>query len=343
MEYFVALVAKAIIGGIAKSATDLAIKQVRARWLDPGQRPPPRTSDLVRQETLRVPVGPAGGTYGPRPAAFTGKRPSKILVYPTVWSDAGIGSKAPGLVHDALTEVPGLAEYAVISTALGGFEAASARLGDRPAIVVRFEANEGYLDAFAYLHALFPTTDNARAFEVKVARFGWGPHASRPYQGSFPTWQYVNLAELEYPDDQIVAAVVAWFIVNCVQLYWQFNGDPAVDLLAKFGPGTGTGTEPARPQLTTDAASDRRSRIQSEFAELRRHGFDVQKWESGFAAVQLVATRGDLEIGFMLDRNYPDSAPLVVFEKLGERAHLTIDAASWSADCRLLQIAEGLA
>ncbi|WP_406440445.1 hypothetical protein OHB00_33825 [Streptomyces sp. NBC_00631] len=342
MEYFVALVAKAIIGGIAKSATDLAIKQVRARWRDSTQRPLPGTLSRERRQTPGVPAGPAHAVHSSHAPVSVGSKPSKVLVYPTVRTETGIGSKAPGLVHDALTEVPDLVEYAVISTAMGGVEVSSARLGDRPAIVVRFEAHAGHLDAFAYLHALVPTTDNAPGFEVRIARFGWRPEASRPNQGSFATWQYVNLGELDYPDDQIVAAVVAWFVVNCVELYWQINGEH-VDLLSQFGPASRTGIESAQPQLNTGPTLDRHSRIESELAELERHGFDVKKWESEFLSVQLVATRGDLELGFMLDRDYPAKAPMVVYGSRGEWTHLTIDAASWSADCRLLQIAEGLA
>jgi hypothetical protein len=340
MEWFFALVAKAIIGTVAKRVTEMALDQVRDRRLDPAQKLRlDRLLEERRQITRGRPVAHAGAQQ-PYTPGFTATGPSKVLLYPTVSGGAGIGSDAPRLVHDALGEVPHLAEYAVVSDAPAAVEAASARLGTRPAIVLRFEVHQGCLDVFAYLHALFPTTDSAPGFELKVARFGWWPQASRPHQGSLATWEYVNLAELGYPDDQIVATVVAWFLINCVQLYWQLNGDTGVDLLASFEPGATTRAAPADP---AGPASDHSDRIASEAAELRRHGFAVQEWEAGFRTVHLVATRGAVEVGFLLDRDYPARAPVVVYGNRGENVHLTIDAASWSAGSRLLQIAEGLA
>jgi hypothetical protein len=341
MEWFVALIAKAVISSIAKNATDMAIKQVRARLQGIAQGAQPDQPSHGQQQMPRGPVVTPYRLRNSYAPAFAGRRPSKVVVYPAVSDGTGIGAGAPGLVHDALSQVPRISEYAVISSSLTGTDIASIQLRDHPAIVIRFEAHEGYLDAFAYLHRLFPTTDNASGFEVKAARFGWGPQSSRPHQGPLSNWQYVNLAELEYPDDQIVATILVWFLVNCVQVYWQINGDQVVDLISEFG--TTTATETSGHGLVADVEAEHRNRIESEYAELERHGFDVEKWDTGFLTVQLVAVRGDLEVGFVLDRHYPANAPLVVYGNGDERAHLTIDAASWSADCRLLQIVERLA
>lgn len=301
------------VSGLATRLSSVIVDHVKRRS-GPEQR-----SSLESARTR-----PASGDSASRPAYRPGI--PHVRLVPGLTHTVGLSGRTSKLVEEALRCAPGLNRYAVIA------EGSDPQGHDQPTIFVRLEAHPGYVDAFAYLRDMFPTVDSASGFEIRFARFGWDS-PSHPADGPFSMWEYVNLTEVNSPDDEIVAGVIAWFMLDCVTIYWRLAGDSHVDLVNDFAASLTSGRV---------AGNHEADRLADETQGLRNRGFLVETTQEIDSTSLVIARKGRLTVSFKLSADYPWRPPLVAYQRGGELVYLDIDAAGWSESSRLVQIAEGL-
>lgn len=307
------------------------------------------------------------GTIGRLRSMTTDSRPA-VLVSPLSLGGATTGRVA-GLIHDALRQIPDFSRYAALHTgafvsdggasrliegSTGAAEISALEFPSHPAVLVYFEADGDHLNAFAYLGSLFPTVDGLTGFPIRIACFGWDNWATvgQSGEGALPIWQYVNMRELDYPDEQIIAAIVGWFVLTCVEMYWQLRGT-AVNLRHIGGPMPGwadapvqaAGASPARPPLENPAYGTQdvfACRVEMEVMELEQRGFTVETLELDRDRVALIVSADDLGVSFVLDAGFPATPPDVFYIEDTGPEHLELDSSIWSPDRTLLDIVEVL-
>ncbi|XVQ14551.1 hypothetical protein ACQP1W_19085 [Spirillospora sp. CA-255316] len=292
------------------------------------------------------------GVIGRLAEKISDSRPA-VLVSPVSWRGLPAG-RLPGLIHEALREVAEFSQYAelhtgafvddrTISGSVGAAEICALEFPAHPAVVVWFEADGSDLSAFAHLGSLFPAVDGAAGFPIRIARFGTGPgRPTRPGGGSLPTWQHIDLSEPDQPAEKVVAAAVAWFVLTCLEFHWQLRGFAEADLRGSVLAGhaaAGAPAEAADPGAGRDDVFG--CRLEMEVRELERQGFDHETAEFDDTRVALIVSARDLELAFVLAPDYPLSPPMVFHVDGALRERMEIDAADWSAERTLLEIAEG--
>nr|BFE38836.1 hypothetical protein GCM10010200_110870 [Actinomadura rugatobispora] len=295
------------------------------------------------------------GVIGRLAEKISDGRPA-VLVAPVSWHGLPAG-RLPGLIHEALREVAGFSRYAELHTgafvgdrtirgSVGAAEISALEFPAHPAIVVWFEADGSDISAFAHLGSLFPAVDGAAGFPIRIARFGTGPgRPTRPDGGSLPTWQHIDLSEAGQPAEKVIAAAVAWFVLTCLEYHWQLRGFAGADLRGSVLAGRAPADAPADPPAG-DAEPGTGGdvfgcRLEMELRELERRGFDHETAEFGDTRVALIVSDQDLELAFVLAPDYPLSPPMVFHVAGALRERMEIDAADWSAERTLLEIAEG--
>ncbi|MFD1542611.1 hypothetical protein [Nonomuraea guangzhouensis] len=303
------------------------------------------------------------GTIGRLRSMTTDQRPA-VLVSPMSFA-GGTSGRVPGLVHDALRQIPDFSRHAALHTgafvsdsgvsrliegSTGAAEISALEFPSHPAVLVYFEADGDHLNAFAYLSSLFPTIDGQTGFPIRIACFGWDDRTTtdRPGEGALPVWQYVNMTELDYPDEQIVAGIVAWFVLTCVETYWQLRG-AAVSLRPDTagpvgGPVPGPVGAPAQAIGAQEVGAQDvfACRVEMEVMELERRGFTVETLELDRDRVALIVSTNALGVSFVLDAGFPATPPDVFFVEDTGPEHLELDASIWSPERTLLDIVEVL-
>ncbi|MCG5218234.1 hypothetical protein [Streptosporangium sp. KLBMP 9127] len=278
-----------------------------------------------------------------------------VLVSPVPAGGRYAGNAIPALVHELIWNVPDARRYVDLHTgafvsdhgvpraiggSLGAAEIGALEFSGRPAVIVYFESIGDKLVAFAYLNSLVPTADGSTGFALRVACFGRTPGlpAGLPGAGDLPTWQYVNLAALAQPDDQVIAAVVTWFVVTCLEIHWRLCGVTDIDLrsgmtISESPPGFGSRQVPR---------SVFASRMEREISQIAHAGYEVETAEFTDDRVALVIPIGDRQIAFVVTDAYPVEPPLVLTQSGRDRQRFELDGASWSPDRTLLEVLESL-
>jgi hypothetical protein len=401
---FWSLIGGALLTGLVSMIPEALTEELRTRGVLRQQREGARLSEIAdrrrhaaqlaylaekhrREELLvryrsraaRYPLGEVG-----RLRDLTGddRRPA-VLISPPVRAGDAVRRRIPGLVHDALHDVDGFVRHAALHTgafvsdggvsraiegSVGAAEISALEFAGRPAILVYFEADGDRLDAFAYLGSVFPTEDGPAGFPVRIAGFAWGGGPTTRADGSLPTWPHVNLRELDHPDEMVIAALVAAFVVSCVEAYWHMQGvrglrlrpTPAPPSLASASPAPSS-PAPSSPAPSSPAPSspaprgrsliDRVAedgsvfghRVETEALALLNLGFQpIETVEYGPDRVALIASRDDLAVSFLLDADFPASPPEVFYVDAGGREHVALDPAIWSPRHSLAEIVEAL-
>ncbi|WP_433473937.1 hypothetical protein ACQPZP_34825 [Spirillospora sp. CA-142024] len=310
--------------------------------------------ERYRYQTARYPLGEIGRL---RDLAGDDHRPA-VLVSPPVRASDTVRLRIPGLVHDALHDVNDFVRYAALHTggfvsdggvsraiegSVGAAEISALEFSGRPAILVYFEADGDRLNAFAYLGSVFPAADGPAGFPVRIASFSRGGGTTTRADGSLPVWPHVNLSELDHPDELVIAALVASFVVSCVEAFWSLQGVRDLRL----------GTIPALPSSAprrgalidrvTDTGSVFGHRVETEALALLNLGFQpIETVEYGPDQVALIASRDDLAVSFVLDPDFPASPPEVFYVDAGAREHVALDPSVWSPEHTLAEIVEAL-
>ncbi|REE96922.1 hypothetical protein [Thermomonospora umbrina] len=386
MEWFWGLIGGPLVGGLVSLLPEALLEQLRTRgalramdhearlaevaderrqaaqlaYLDEDHRRQ-QLLERYKNQNATYPLGAIGRL---RDLAAEDPRPS-VLVSPVRVADAAGRRRIPGLVHDALHDVDGLDRYAVLHTgafvsdgdatravegSVGAAEISALEFPSRPAIVVYFEADGDRLHAFAYLGSVFPSTEGRAGFTIRIASFGrGGPPTTRAEAGAaLPVWPYVNLSEVDSPDEQVIAAIVAWFVVTCVETYWHLRGITSVDLRTIPRASNGTNGSNERPAVALidrvgDAEDVFGCRLEMEALALFHLGFaPVETLEFGPDRVALIASREGLSISFLLDADFPAGPPEVFYVDAGGREHLEIDPSIWSPERTLADIVEAI-
>ncbi|GAA0937530.1 hypothetical protein GCM10009550_04360 [Actinocorallia libanotica] len=282
-----------------------------------------------------------------------------ILVSPVGGDGEFSGERIPGLVHEALRTVPGFDRYAELMT--GAFvrdadgrtrtiagrvsarEVCSLEFSRVPAIVVYFEVGGDHVNVFALLDAMFPTTRGETAFPLQIARFardgGRSPH--RAAAGDLPTWQHIDLDGVPDAADQTVAAVIAWFLLSCLDLHWRLRGTAQVNLRGSLsGLPAGalaplSGPEPDRSDVFA-------YRLERELRELAELGMTPEVTGFGDDRIALIVTTRIGEVSLIVDAAYPASPPLLIVPGPDGPVPVPVDAASWDPRRTLREIVESL-
>lgn len=387
MEWFLSLIGGSLIRGFVNLIPELIAEELRTRgvirtmnhqdrlsrvaderrhaarlaYLDEEHR---RQLLLERYKSLNAhyPLGTIGRLRSMTPDS----RPA-VLVSPMSFA-GGTSGRVAGLVHDALRQTPDFSRHAALHTgafvsdggasrliegSTGAAEISALEFPSHPAVLVYFEADGDHLNAFAYLSSLFPTVDGLTGFPIRIACFGWDDRTTigQSGEGALPIWQYVNMTELDYPDEQIVAAIVAWFVLTCVEIYWQLRG-AAVSLrpdtagpmpAAARAQAVGAQPAPPPPEASVYGAQDVFAcRVEMEVMELERRGFDVETLELDRDRVALIVSTNDLGVSFVLDAGFPATPPDVFYVEDTGPEHLELDSSIWSPERTLLDIVEVL-
>ncbi|MFG1679971.1 hypothetical protein ACGFNP_07330 [Nonomuraea sp. NPDC049269] len=303
------------------------------------------------------------GTIGRLRSMTTDQRPA-VLVSPMSFA-GGTSGRVTGLVHDALRQIPDFSRHAALHTgafvsdggvsrliegSTGAAEISALEFPSHPAVVVYFEADGDQLNAFAYLSSLFPTVDGLTGFPIRIACFGWDDRTTmgQSGEGALPIWQYINMTELDHPDEQIVAAIVAWFVLTCVETYWQLRGAVVSLRPDTAGPIGGPAPAPADAPAQAIGAQDVGAqdvfacRVEMEVMELERRGFTVDTLELDRDRVALIVSTNALGVSFVLDAGFPATPPDVFYVEDTGPEHLELDSSIWSPERTLLDIVEVL-
>ncbi|GAA3685672.1 hypothetical protein GCM10022224_058070 [Nonomuraea antimicrobica] len=288
-------------------------------------------------------------------------RPS-VLISPVPAGGRLAGNRVPGLVHEALRGVSAFAKFADLHTgsfvsdngvpraitgSVGAEEIGALEFPGQPAIILYFERDGDTLSAFAFLNSLFPTVDGSLGFSLRVASFGWdqapGARHSLPGDGDLPTWQYINLAAAPQPEDRVVAAVIAWFVLACLDSHWQARGVHDADLLGEVlqaAPDTAqtVPTPPEEPPLGEVFGY----RLETELGELIHAGYEPEVAAFTDQQVAVIVELEDSQVALIVTADYPATPPLVLVQSGAEGERLDLDESGWSPDRTLLEIVESL-
>jgi hypothetical protein len=231
---------------------------------------------------------------------------------------------------------------------VGAGEIGALEFPGRPAIIIYFEWDGEILSAFAFLNSLFPTVDGSLGFPMRVASFGWdpGPGAMSNLRGDddLPTWQYVNLATTPQSEGKVVAAVIAWFVLACLDSHWRARGVDDVDLLGEV-----FGLLPEVVQGAGERAAEEPPiggvfayRLETELCELIQAGYEPEIASFADGQVALIVDLENHQIALVMTAAYPAEPPLVLMQSGGEGERLDLDESAWSPDRTLLEIVESL-
>lgn len=369
MDWFVSLILAPVISGLAGRLPDLLGDELRTRGTIRAQEHQARLIEIAERRTVAARTAHLREAHQREvlleryrsqaahyPLGVIGRLAQKardgrpaVLISPVEWAGSP-AARLPGYVHDALREVAEFPEYADLHTGafvagrtIGGSVAAeeisALEFPGYPAILVYFEADGAHLNAFAHLGSLLPTVDGAAGFSIQVARFGLrGPRPTVVDDGGLPTWQYVNLTEVEQPAEQVVAAVVAWFVLTCLELHWKLRGFGEVDLRGSLLKGQEAAMEPL-PPTGEDVFG---CRVEMELRTLELDGFEPATTEYGEDQIALMVSDDGLQVAFVLGPDYPVSPPEVFYVSGDDQERLTIDPGCWSPERTLLELVEGL-
>ena len=114
-----------------------------------------------------------------------------------------------------------------------------------------------------------------------------------PQDTDLPTWQLIDLSGFREAREEVIAAVISWFTLSTLDMYWLLQGVPGTGLLASAfagfsGPPTEAGGQaggqqllaaqaaampPTTPAEPTDTDSPFLERLETEMAGLARAGF----------------------------------------------------------------------
>jgi hypothetical protein len=320
---------------------EVAERRAAAREREADERS--RLLERYQNQVAHYPLGAIG-----RLADKTRDGRPAVLVSPVDWGGSP-ADRLPGYVHDALREIAEFPQYAELHTgafvvgrtirgSVGAEEISALEFPGYPAIIIYFEAEGAYLNAFAYLGALLPTVDDSPGFSIQIARFGRRGRPTTAEPGDLPTWQYVNLSEVEQPAEQVVAAIVAWFVLSCLELHWHLRGLAAVDLHGRLL-GTKAGVASATAEMTGDVFA---CRLEMELRTLELEGYAPATMEYGDERMALIVADGELEIAFVLTPDYPASPPEVFYVSGSAAERVTIGPSDWSPERTLLQLVDGV-
>jgi hypothetical protein len=323
------------------------------------------------------------------PGRFRESRPSSrpvVLVSPFTgdliprWEHGGPG--VDELTYDRLRDAAEISRYAELLT--GAFirdgdrqrtirglsdarEIASVEFVARPAILIYFERHADGMTAFAYLARMFATTNGDYGFPLRIAKFTTtgGPTQrpiATPQDTDLPTWQLIDISGFRDVREEVIAAVISWFTLSTLDMYWLLQGVPGTGLLASaFADFSGSPTQaggqtgqqllavqaaaqpPIVPAEPTDTDSPFLERLETEMAGLARAGFTFgEVLELSEDQIALVVSRDGLDIAFALGVDYPAKPPLVLTFGAQGRECFDIDESGWTPERRLLEIAETL-
>ncbi|MFJ1456124.1 ubiquitin-conjugating enzyme E2 variant [Nocardia sp. N2S4-5] len=385
MEWFWALIAGPALKTVLGALPNLLGEQLRQRGVIREARERGRLSELAeerrnaaqlayseqrhrrellltkyRTRTASYPLGTIGRLHDV--TAADDIRPA-VLVSPV----RGAAATVRPLIHRALHDIGEFADFAQLHT--GGFvsdlgitriidgsveasEIAVLEFPGHPSILLYFEESAGRVDAFAHLGSLFPLTDGRTGFSLRIASFGSGGGVTAPGDGALPTWRYVNLGEIDYPPEEVIATVVTWFVATCVETYWSLRGAASPNLRA-IANGRAAGSAAANSARSESALSliDRINdedsvfgcRIQQEASMLLELGYaDIETVEVGPDGVALVVFGPALSLSFLLDADFPATPPEIFYISGTEREHILLDGATWSPEHTLAEIVEAI-
>ena len=84
---------------------------------------------------------------------------------------------------------------------------------------------------------MFATTNGDYGFPLRIAKFTTtGDPTQRPVatpqDTDLPTWQLIDLSGFREEREKVIAAVVSWFTLSTLDMYWLLQGVPRTGLLA---------------------------------------------------------------------------------------------------------------
>ncbi|MER7362446.1 hypothetical protein [Nonomuraea wenchangensis] len=313
--------------------------------------------ERYRLQNAHYPLGVVGRLH-----RTTSNSLPSVLVSPVAPGGRLAGHRIPGLVHEALRGVTAFPRFAKLRTgsfvsdngvprtitgSVGAEEIAALEFPGRPAIILYFERDGDRLSVFAFLNALFPAVDGASGFGLRVATFGWDPPLgtmhSRPGDGDLPTWQYVDLSAAPQPADRVVAAVLAWFVLACLDQHWRIRGvhDPGLlDEVLRAVPDAAVAPAAAVP--APPAGEVFGYRMETELGELIHAGYAPEIAAFTDSQVAVIVELEECQVALVVSAAYPAEPPLVLVQSGAEGECLDLDASGWSPDRTLLEIVESL-
>jgi hypothetical protein len=306
-------------------------------------------------------------TTGHQPAVLISPPPKGLVAADAAGTQASI--RVDELAYDWLREAPEIARYADLLTgaftsdagvprAINGVaqaeEIVAAEFVSRPAILVFFERHATGVNVIAYLTRMFEADDGDFGFPIQVARFvtdgdpGAPPVATRA-DSDLPIWQHIDISGWPGRRDDVIAAVISWFILASLDAYWSMQGVPRTGLLRSALADQGTGGMALPTDASLSRADDRPERqlvrrLDTELTRLAQAGFELgDVVELGSNKVGVTAARGGTQIGFIVGPDYPAKPPLVMAVGATGQQSYEISEADWAPDRNLLEIAEGVA
>lgn len=304
----------------------------------------------------------------------TGHQPAVLISPPPGGSVAAAAAgtrpatRIDELAYDWLREAPEIARYADLLTgaftsdagvprAINGIaqaeEIVAAEFVSRPAILVFFERHAAGVSVVAYLTRMFQADDGDFGFPIHVARFVTDGEPAAPLvatraDSDLPIWQHIDISGWTGRQDDVIAAVISWFILAALDAYWSMQGAPGTGLLrsALAEQGTGGMPLPADASLSQARGELERQlvrRLDTELTFLAQAGFDLgDVVEYGANKLGVTASRGGTQIGFIVGPDYPAKPPLVLAVGMTGQQRYEISEADWTPDRNLLEIAEGI-
>ncbi|MGA4990577.1 hypothetical protein [Nonomuraea bangladeshensis] len=309
--------------------------------------------ERYRLQNAHYPLGVVGRLH-----RTTSHSLPSVLISPVAPGGRLAGNRIPGLVHEALRGVTAFPRFAKLRTgsfvsdngvprtitgSVGAEEIAALEFPGRPAIILYFERDGDRLSVFAFLNALFPAADGSTGFAMRVATFGWdsplGTMHSLPGDGDLPTWQYVNLAAVAQPADRVVAAVLAWFVLACLDQHWRIRGVPDAGLLDEVLRAV---PDAAAIVQEPPAGEVFGYRMETELGELIHAGHAPEIAAFTDSQVAVIVELEACQVALIVTAAYPAEPPLVLVQSGAEGERLDLDASGWSPDRTLLEIVESL-
>jgi hypothetical protein len=184
-----------------------------------------------------------------------------------------------------------------------------------------------------------------------------------PQDTDLPTWQLIDLSGFREAREEVIAAVISWFTLSTLDMYWLLQGVPKTGLLGSALAGfsgqpsqassqasgqqllaaQATVPPPAVPAEPTDTDSPFLERLETEMVGLARGGFTFgEVLEFAEDQIAIVVSKDGLDIAFALSADYPAKPPLVLTFGAQGQERFDIDESGWTPDRRLLEIAEAL-
>ncbi|MEU4513334.1 hypothetical protein AB0G05_27870 [Nonomuraea wenchangensis] len=309
--------------------------------------------ERYRLQNAHYPLGVVGRLH-----RTTSNSLPSVLISPVAPGGRLAGNGIPGLVHEALRGVTAFPRFAKLRTgsfvsdngvprtitgSVGAEEIAALEFPGRPAIILYFERDGDRLSVFAFLNALFPAVGGSMGFAMRVATFGWdsplGTMQSLPGDGDLPTWQYVNLAAVGQPADRVIAAVLAWFVLACLDQHWRIRGVHDAGLLDEVLRAV---PDAAAIVPEPPAGEVFGYRMETELGELIQAGHTPEIAAFTDSQVAVIVELEACQVALIVTAAYPAEPPLVLVQSGAEGERLDLDASGWSPDRTLLEIVESL-